>query len=142
MSLTALADLARAGRIELLVTQNVDGLHERAGMPPDRLITIHGSDAAVVCLACGARAERAVAQQAWERGVAVPCCPCGGPWKPATISFGQPLVAADLERAFAAAAVTAILTASETPFAAATFRLHEPVERTLPALRDHLVPAA
>ena len=160
----ALAELARAGRIELLVTQNVDGLHERAGMPPERLVNIHGSDAAAVCLECGAQAERRTVQEHWERGVAVPRCACGGPWKPATISFGQSLVAADLSRALAAAAAcdlfvaagtslvvgpvnemfmhaadagaaTAILTASETPFdAAATFRLHDPVETALPAL--------
>jgi NAD-dependent deacetylase len=162
----ALADLTRAGRVELLVTQNVDGLHERSGMPPERLVSIHGTDSAVECLACGRRVERGVAQAQWEAGTAVPLCDCGGPWKPATISFGQALVAGDLARAFAAAAAcdvfvaagtslvvgpvndmfvraaaagaaTAVLTASETPFdAAATFRLHDPVEAVLPALRN------
>src|SRR5262245_15497393 len=95
----ALAALAGAGRIELLVTQNVDGLHERSGFPAERLVNIHGTDSAVECMACHARAARAVAQEAWEAGTTVPCCSCGGPWKPATISFGQALVAADLERA-------------------------------------------
>jgi NAD-dependent deacetylase len=162
----ALAELAQRGRIALLVTQNVDGLHERGGMPPERLVNIHGTDSAVMCLACEQRAERGVAQVQWEQGTAVPRCPCGGVWKPATISFGQSLVAEDLARAFAAAAAsdlfvaagtslvvgpvndmfvraaragapTAILTASETPYdAAATIRLHEPVEAVLPALRD------
>lgn len=165
----ALAELARAGRLDLLVTQNVDGLHERSGMPPERLVTIHGSDAFVTCLRCGAREPREVAQAQWEAGVAVPCCPCGAPWKPATISFGQSLVAADLERAFAAArgcdlfvaagtslvvgpinqmfaiahaagAATAILTASETPFdAQATWRVGDPVEQVLPALRARVL---
>jgi len=162
----ALADLARAQRIALLVTQNVDGLHERSGFPAAQLINIHGSDAAVVCLRCGRRAARAVAQRAWEAGAAVPRCECGGPWKPATISFGQSLVAADLERALRAAAVcdffvaagtslvvgpvnrmltvareagarTAILTASETPYdAVADWKVAERVEVVLPALRD------
>src|SRR5205814_9260509 len=95
----ALADLARAGRIDLLVTQNVDGLHERSGFPPERLVNIHGTDSAVECMACHRRAPRAVAQAVWEAGTAVPRCDCGGPWKPATISFGQQLVAVDLERA-------------------------------------------
>ncbi len=161
----ALADLARAGRIDLLVTQNVDGLHERSGFPPDRLVNIHGSDSAVECLACHRRAPRAVAQEAWEAGVAVPRCDCGAPWKPATISFGQSLVQADLERAFAAAgacelfvaagtslvvgpinqmfavargagARTAILTASETPYdAAADWRIGAPLADVLPVLR-------
>ncbi len=161
----ALADLARAGRIDLLVTQNVDGLHERSGFPPDRLVNIHGSDSAVECFACRRRAPRAVAQEAWEAGVAVPRCDCGAPWKPATISFGQSLVQADLERAFAAAgacelfvaagtslvvgpinqmfavargagARTAILTASETPYdAAADWRIGAPLADVLPVLR-------
>jgi NAD-dependent deacetylase len=160
----ALAELARAGRVELLVTQNVDGLHERSGFPTERLVNIHGSDSQVVCLACGQRRARDGVQREWEGGCAVPRCPCGGPWKPATISFGQGLVAEDLSRAMQAAAAcdlfvaagtslvvgpinqmfdaarragatTAILTASETPYDAwADFRLGDPVERTLPAL--------
>ena len=165
----ALADLVSAGRIALLVTQNVDGLHERSGVPAERLVAIHGTDAAVTCLRCGRRAPRAAAQAQWEAGIAVPLCPCGAPWKPATISFGQGLVAEDLERAFSAAracdlfvaagtslvvgpinqmfeiadaagAATAILTASETPFdAAARWRIADPVERVLPALRDRIL---
>jgi NAD-dependent deacetylase len=162
----ALAALAAAGRIELLVTQNVDGLHERSGMPADRLVNIHGTDAAVECLRCGTREPREAAQRQWESGVAVPRCACGGPWKPATISFGQSLVDADLRRALRAAAAcdlfvaagtslvvgpinamlptardagarTAILTASETPFDdVADWKLDGPVQVVLPALRD------
>ena len=161
----ALAELGAEGRVELLVTQNVDGLHERSGFPPERMITIHGTDASVECVECRARAPRAVAQEAWEAGTAVPRCGCGGAWKPATISFGQALVADDLERAMQGAAAcdlfvavgtslvvgpinqmfplaagrgarTAILTASETPFDAETdWKLTEPLERVLPALR-------
>ena len=164
----ALAALAAAGRVALLVTQNVDGLHERSGFPPERMITIHGSDAAVECVDCRTRAPRAVAQEAWEAGTAVPRCACGGAWKPATISFGQALVADDLERAMEAAAGcdlfvavgtslvvgpinqmfsaaagrgarTAILTASETPFDTQTdWKLTEPLEHVLPALREHV----
>ena len=149
----ALAELARAARIELLVTQNVDGLHERSGFPRNRLVTIHGSDSEVVCMSCGRREPRALAQSEWESGTAVPRCSCGGAWKPATISFGQSLVPEDLERALRAAAAcdlfvaagsslvvgpinqmfaqakragaaTAILTASGTPFdAQVTFKL-------------------
>ena len=55
-------------------------------------------------MSCHRREPRAVAQELWEAGHAVPLCACGGPWKPATISFGQSLVAADLERALRAAA--------------------------------------
>jgi len=163
---TALADLGRAGRIDLLVTQNVDGLHERSGFPSDRLVNIHGTDSAVECLACRRRAERAVAQRLWEAGTPVPRCDCGGAWKPATISFGQALVAEDLDRAMRTAAScdlfvavgtslvvgpidqmlpiaresgarTAILTASETPYDdVADWKLDDRVEAALPALRD------
>src|SRR5204862_417531 len=107
-------DLARAGRIDLLVTQNVDGLHERSGFPPERLVNIHGTDSAVECMACRRRAPRAVAQAVWEAGMAVPRCDCGGPWKPATISFGQQLVAVDLERALDAAAACDLFVAAGT----------------------------
>jgi NAD-dependent deacetylase len=164
----ALTDLAMAGRIELLVTQNVDGLHERAGFPPDRLVSIHGTDSQVQCFGCHRREPREGAQQQWEAGVAVPLCPCGGPWKPATISFGQSLVAEDLERAFRTAAscdllvaagtslvvgpinemvpialragaAVAILTASDTPFDdAARFKLDDPLEHCLPALAERM----
>jgi NAD-dependent deacetylase len=165
----ALTALALAGRVALLVTQNVDGLHERSGFPADRLITIHGTDSTVECMDCHRRAPRAEAQAAWEAGETVPHCPCGGPWKPATISFGQALVEADLRRALhaagscdlfvaagtslvvgpinqmfplarAAGARTAILTASETPYdAAADWKLDAPVETVLPGLRDRLL---
>lgn len=165
----ALTDLARAGRIHLLVTQNVDGLHERSGLPREILVNIHGTDSEVECMSCHRRAPRAVAQEAWEAGTAVPRCLCGGPWKPATISFGQSLVPEDLQRAMAAAAGcnlfvaagtslvvgpinemfpvarragarTAILTASETPFdAAADWKLSDPLAEVLPALRDRIV---
>src|SRR5438128_1751034 len=64
----ALTDLAVAGRLHLLVTQNVDGLHERSGFPRERLVAIHGTDSEVECMACHRRAERAVAQDAWEAG--------------------------------------------------------------------------
>jgi NAD-dependent protein deacetylase/lipoamidase len=168
----ALAQLANAGRLALLVTQNVDGLHERSGFPADRLVDIHGSDSAVECMVCHERAPREVAQAAWETGTAVPRCGCGGPWKPATISFGQGLVAEDLERAIAGAAAcdlfvaagtslvvgpvnqmfpraraagarTAILTASETPFDhTADWKLTEPLEHVLPALRDRVLEGA
>jgi NAD-dependent deacetylase len=165
----ALADLARAGRIALLVTQNVDGLHERSGVPRDRLVNVHGTDAEVVCLACDAREPRGAAQRQWEAGTPVPTCACGAPWKPATISFGQSLVEEDLARAFRAArdadllvaagtslvvgpinemttiarrsgAQIAILTASDTPYdTTATWKLRDRVEDVLPQLRNRIL---
>ena len=164
----ALAELAWSGKLDLLVTQNVDGLHERSGFPGERLVNIHGTDSVVECLACGAREPRAKVQAVWASGVAVPRCVCGGAWKPATISFGQSLVPEALERAFAAAAgcdlfvaagtslvvspingmfdaarsagaCTAIMTVSETPFdATADLKIEAPVERMLPAIAQRV----
>src|SRR5437870_10738023 len=125
----ALTDLALAGRLHLLVTQNVDGLHERSGFPRERLVAIHGTDSEIECMACHQRAERAVAQDAWEAGTAVPRCACGGPWKPATISFGQKLVAADLARAIRAAAGCQLLVAAGSSLVVG------PVNQMVPAAR-------
>jgi NAD-dependent deacetylase len=162
----ALAALAGAGRIDLVVTQNVDGLHERSGLADERLVNIHGTDSRVLCVLCGAREPREVAQRIWAEGVAVPRCPCGGAWKPDTISFGQSLVSEDLERAFDAAqratllvaagtslvvspinqmfdlacragATTAILTMSETPYdAMADFRFDAALADVLPRIAE------
>jgi NAD-dependent deacetylase len=100
----ALVELERTGRLDTLITQNVDGLHQAAGASPERVVEIHGTIHEVNCLACGERApmERALARvRAGEEDPA--CRSCGGILKSATISFGQNLVARDLQRAEAAA---------------------------------------
>ena len=100
----ALVRLERAGNLHLLITQNVDGLHLAAGTSPELLVEIHGSMREVVCLDCSERApmERALARvRAGEDDP--PCRSCGGILKSATISFGQNLVARDLQRAERAA---------------------------------------
>jgi NAD-dependent deacetylase len=92
--------LERRGILDTLITQNVDGLHLKAGSSPERVIEIHGTAREVVCLSCGERApmERALARvRAGEADP--PCRSCGGILKSATISFGQGLVQTDLERA-------------------------------------------
>jgi NAD-dependent deacetylase len=96
----ALVDLERRGKLDTLITQNVDGLHLKAGTSPERLVEIHGTMRDVVCLGCGDRAsiEKAIARV--EAGEQDPACrSCGGILKTATISFGQSLVEEDLERA-------------------------------------------
>jgi NAD-dependent deacetylase len=96
----ALVHLERRGKLAALITQNVDGLHLKAGTAPERLIEIHGSVREVVCMSCDERApmERALARV--RAGDDDPACrSCGGILKSATISFGQQLVQADLERA-------------------------------------------
>lgn len=101
----ALARLEEKGRLQTLVTQNIDGLHQAAGTSPEILIEIHGTMREVVCMACGERAPMTKALARVRAGEAdPPCRTCGGILKSATISFGQSLVADDLERAHAAAA--------------------------------------
>jgi NAD-dependent deacetylase len=100
----ALVALERRGQLDTLITQNVDGLHQRAGSSPAVVVEIHGTMRSVVCLACGEQAptERALARvRAGEADP--PCRSCGGILKTATVSFGQPLVPGDLARAQAAA---------------------------------------
>lgn len=101
----ALVDLERAGHLDLLVTQNIDGLHLAAGTDPDRLIEIHGTIRETACLGCG---ERRPMRQTLDRVRAgeadPPCLTCGGILKSATVSFGQNLDPVLLRRADAAAA--------------------------------------
>lgn len=100
----ALVDLERKGRLQTLVTQNIDGLHRAAGTSPEILIEIHGTMREVVCMSCGERAPMATALERVRAGEADPPCPsCGGILKSATISFGQNLVPEDLYRAQEAA---------------------------------------
>ncbi len=108
----ALAALERTGRLHTLITQNVDGLHQKAGSSPERVVEIHGTIHEVTCLDCGERApmERALARV--RAGEADPACrTCGGILKSATISFGQSLVAEDLVRAERAASECDLLLA-------------------------------
>jgi NAD-dependent deacetylase len=89
---------------DTLVTQNIDGLHHAAGSDADRIIEIHGNVREVKCLSCDWRAPMIVALDRVRAGESDPDCPeCGGILKSATISFGENLIAADLDRAQAAA---------------------------------------
>jgi NAD-dependent deacetylase len=99
----ALADLDAAGRLDLLVTQNIDGLHLAAGSSPDRVVEIHGSIRESACLACGDRRPMAETLGRVREGNPDPAClACGGILKSATVSFGQNLDPALLARAEAA----------------------------------------
>lgn len=99
----AIALLERAGKILAVVTQNVDGLHRRAGTSPDVLVEMHGTDLLVECQTCHATSDPAPLFAQFKTTRRAPRCECGGVLKSATISFGQPLRPADLERAAAAA---------------------------------------
>jgi NAD-dependent deacetylase len=96
--------LEKAGRLQAVVTQNVDGLHAQAGTSRDRLIEVHGTNAEVECQTCYERspADPVVRQFASTR--VPPRCECGGVLKTATISFGQSLKRNVLAAAYEAAA--------------------------------------
>jgi len=99
----ALVRLGATGRLHTLVTQNIDGLHQAAGSDPASVIEIHGTIREVTCLSCQDRAPMERALERVSAGEVDPeCLKCGGILKSATISFGQGLIAADLERAFLA----------------------------------------
>ena len=99
----SIAELQRAGRIELVVTQNVDGLHRVAGTASGLLVEIHGTNARIECQTCGARSDPDEHFSAFAQTGEPPICDCGGYLKPATISFGQQLRTVDLARALDAA---------------------------------------
>ncbi len=99
----AIVRLERAGKVQAVVTQNIDGLHARAGTPTERLIELHGTNSLVECQTCGRRSDPESHFEYFRETRRPPVCDCGGFLKPATISFGQNLRNEDLERAEAAA---------------------------------------
>jgi NAD-dependent deacetylase len=99
-----LAALERRGGLRRIVTQNIDGLHQRAGSAPEHVIEIHGTALEVGCLSCGARQDRDPVQARFAAGDLDPRCDCGGILKPATISFGQAMPEHETAMAFADAA--------------------------------------
>lgn len=100
----AIAQLETAGRLVAVVTQNIDGLHQRAGHHPDKLVELHGTNLLVECQTCLSRFDPDPFFSEFAATRRPPACACGGFLKPATISFGQNLRPQDLERAEAAAA--------------------------------------
>jgi len=100
----ALVALERRGKLHALITQNIDELHQIAGNSRERMIEVHGTLRKVVCWDCGRRGPMQEALDRVRAGEEDPHCGhCGGILKSDTISFGQPLVPAVIERAMQAA---------------------------------------
>lgn len=98
----ALAELEHRGLVELVITQNVDGLHRAAGS--EKVCEVHGTLADVECLACGWRGPAALAEEQLAAGTPVPRCPsCAAVLKPAVVLFGE-LLPSDYGRAVSAVA--------------------------------------
>ena len=101
----AIARLVGMGIVSSVVTQNIDGLHQAGGVPDEKVIEIHGTARYCKCLSCGSRYDNAEVRRMWSDsgGEAPDCTVCGGIVKAATISFGQPMPEAEMERAAAEA---------------------------------------
>ncbi|MEU2160809.1 Sir2 family NAD-dependent protein deacetylase [Streptomyces chengbuensis] len=88
----AIAEFERSGHALRVITQNVDGLHQRAGVPDRKVLELHGTARAVVCTGCHARSSMEDALERVKAGDADPACTsCGGILKSATVMFGQRL---------------------------------------------------
>jgi NAD-dependent deacetylase len=86
----AVAELEKLGKLDCVITQNVDGLHQKAGNSEEKVIQLHGTMQWVKCIGCGARHRFEEVRQWIEGGVEVPeCLQCGGILKPDAVFFGE-----------------------------------------------------
>jgi NAD-dependent deacetylase len=96
----AVAKLVQTGKAACVITQNIDGLHQAAGVPDEKVIELHGNTNYALCLECGKRYELEPIRRVFEQNPHAPACDiCGGMVKTATISFGQSMPAAEMHAA-------------------------------------------
>jgi len=96
----ALASLYRVGKSPGVVTQNIDNLHQSSGIAPDHVVELHGNSTYAVCLGCAQRYELSWVKATFSAsGQAPDCTDCGGHIKSATVSFGQAMPEAAMQRA-------------------------------------------
>ena len=96
----AVSKLVRMGKVNSVITQNVDGLHQKSGVPDEKVIELHGNATYAACLDCGKRYELDGIRKAFENDETLPICShCRGIVKTATISFGQSMPVHEMERA-------------------------------------------
>jgi NAD-dependent protein deacetylase/lipoamidase len=127
----ALVALEQRGKLHALVTQNIDGLHLRAGHAAARVIEVHGTLHEVTCWGCGWRGPMQPVLDRVRAGEPdPPCDTCGGILKSATISFGQALVPEVIERALRVAGEGDLLLAIGT-----SLQVY-PVANAVPLARD------
>ena len=123
----AIARLVARGKVAAVITQNVDNLHQDSGVPPERVIELHGNATYASCLDCGLRHELEVLKQSFLGRDEIPSCrECRGLVKTATISFGQampPAAMARAERATLEADLFLVLGSSLVVYPAAGFPL-------------------
>jgi NAD-dependent deacetylase len=108
----ALVQLERRGNLRALITQNIDGLHLKAGNSRDKVFEVHGNLHQAICLSCGWKGPmQAVLDRVRAGEEDPPCAECGGILKSDTISFGQSLIPEVIEGAMQAAHDTDLLLA-------------------------------
>ena len=96
----AIAELEKLGKLDCVITQNVDGLHQKAGVSEEKVIELHGSLKWMKCLGCGKRYPTEEVANRIEQGVKEPVCDdCGGTLKSSTISFGEPMPVNEIKEA-------------------------------------------
>jgi NAD-dependent deacetylase len=96
----AIAELEKLGKLDCVITQNVDGLHQKAGNSEDKVLQLHGNMQWVKCIGCGARHRFEEVRQWIEGGVEVPeCLRCGGILKPDAVFFGEAMPARETAEA-------------------------------------------
>ncbi|RJQ52051.1 MAG: NAD-dependent deacylase [Desulfobacteraceae bacterium] len=95
----AIVELDQMGLLKAVITQNIDGLHQAAGLPPEKVIELHGNTNRVRCLTCNELTSIDVIYRRIASGDPAPVCRCGGYLKTDTVSFGQAMPIAEMERA-------------------------------------------
>lgn len=127
----AIVELERRGQLHALITQNIDGLHQKAGTSPERVIEVHGTMHSVLCWDCGATGPMLPVLERVRSGEEDPqCTDCGGILKSATILFGEGLKAGVMERALQAAVEADLLIA-----VGSTLQVY-PVAGVVPAAKE------
>jgi NAD-dependent deacetylase len=87
--------------LRAVITQNVDGLHQESGLPDEKIVELHGNTCRIRCMSCRQIVAVENVQQRLTAGDPAPECQCGGYLKPDTISFGQSMPVAEVEKAAA-----------------------------------------
>ena len=101
----AIASLVRRGIVTTVITQNIDGLHQKSGVPDAQIVELHGNSTYAKCIECKIPYALGPILDAFERDGTLPVCErCAGHVKTATISFGQAMPEAEMQRAEAATA--------------------------------------
>jgi len=101
----AIVALERDGRVSTIVTQNIDGLHQKAGSDPAHVLELHGSSHRIRCQVCGREYAADTIHERLEQGETDPRCEhCGGVLRASTVLFGEPLPEVTLRRAVEASA--------------------------------------